>query len=97
MCEGNHCKGGDTGKSPGKGTILVLRFDPTFGSREGRWIVDDKIMLPSELPFEDYSGIDVYENRWITVVSQTSRLFWAGQLNQDSWSVEGGSDAGRLL
>ena len=95
LCEGNHCKGGDKGKEFGGGTILVSRFDSTLGDREGTWVVDAILNLPSNLPFEDYAGVDVFENRFIVVISQSSRMLWAGQISPDTWTIEGGKNGGK--
>lgn len=98
LCEGNGCKGGDEGKTHGKGTILVTRFHPDFflpGGKKGIWLVEDSIQLPSDLPFEDYSGLDVFHES-IAVVSQSSQYLWTGKLSLDSWTIEGGANGGNL-
>jgi hypothetical protein len=87
LCEGNSCLGGDEGQTPGNGTILVLS-PPILAS--GKWDVVDSIQLPEiNAGFEDYSGLDIYDNKWVAVVSQQDSKLWVGQLASDSWSILG--------
>jgi len=87
ICEGNSCKGDSEGTKPGNGTILVLR-EPALAF--GKWQVVDSIQLPEiTAGFEDYAGLDVYDNKWIAVVSQTDSKLWVGELDPDSWAVLG--------
>ena len=96
LCEGNNCEGGDDGKDPGKGTILVLEFDTSTGL-QGNWQVVDQILLPEDLPYQDYSGIDVYDNEFIVVVSQSESSMWIGRLDDDNWTIRGGDNAGAFV
>jgi hypothetical protein len=57
LCEGNGCRSGDAGKKPGGGTILV--YYRANSSNSTSWVYNDKIRLPDELDFIDYSGLDV--------------------------------------
>jgi len=96
LCEGNNCEGGDNGKNPGNGIILVMVYDPHSGV-EGNWQVVDQIQLPSALPYGDYSGIDVFDNQYIVVVSQSASSMWIGRLDDETWTIRGGDNAGNYL
>mmetsp|Transcript_22727 Transcript_22727/g.29016 ORF Transcript_22727/g.29016 Transcript_22727/m.29016 type:complete len:173 (-) Transcript_22727:44-562(-) len=96
LCEGNNCEGGNDGKDPGKGTILVLEYDTSAGL-DGNWQVIDQILLPEDLPYQDYSGIDVYDNEFIVVVSQSESSLWVGRLDDDNWTIRGGDNGGFLF
>jgi hypothetical protein len=80
LCEGNRCKGGDAGRTPGGGRIHVFRRG------QDDWERVDKIRLPETVLFEDYSGIALAGDR-IAVVSQASSALWLGHLAADSWQV----------
>ncbi len=82
LCEGNRCKGGAEGRTPGGGRIHVFRL-----GRRG-WDRVAEIRLPETVLFEDYSGIAVTRDR-IAVVSQASSALWLGHLAPDSWEVTG--------
>ncbi len=80
VCEGNKCKGGALGRKPGGGRIQIFQKGP------GQWERVGKLKLPKTLLFEDYSGLDVVEDR-LAVVSQQSSAVWVGQLTPDAWQL----------
>ena len=79
LCEGNKCRGGALGRRPGGGRIHLLQ------KKDGQWARVAKLKLPKSLRFEDYSSLDLVDDR-IVVVSQASSALWVGQLQPDSWS-----------
>ena len=70
LCEENACN--EDGE-PGQGRIEV------FALEKDRWEKVDRIKLPKEVEFEDYSGLDVRADQ-IVVTSQESSAFWVGAL-----------------
>lgn len=97
LCEGNDCKDGGQGKTPGSGTILVYYAPlPAPGAAApSEWMYNDKIRLPETLSFIDFSGVDV---RWqgnnileIVVTSQESSGLWLGSVAAE---VDSGKPAG---
>jgi hypothetical protein len=82
LCEGNKCRGGAAGETPGKGRIQVFRK----GSKDWEHVAEVKI--PATAKFIDYAGIDVAGER-IIVVSQTSAAIWVGELNPLVWEIVG--------
>ena len=86
LCEGNWYLGGEAGRRPGGGRILV------FSKGQDCWENTATIHLPRWLPFEDYSSLAVSDDR-IVVVSQTSSALWVGKLSSSSWEV---ADEGRI-
>ncbi len=83
LSEGNGGRGGPAGRRPGKGTVHVLT------ERGDTWVVIDRIRLPVDLPFVDYSGLSVRENR-IAVISQESSALWVGRLDPHHWRITDG-------
>ena len=79
MCEGNKCKGGAPGRKPGGGRIHVFEKSPA------QWDHIARIKLPKSVLFEDYSGLDLLEDR-VVVVSQASSALWTGRLHAHDWS-----------
>ncbi|HEY3693045.1 MAG TPA: hypothetical protein VGL46_22635 [Pseudonocardiaceae bacterium] len=80
MCEGNLCKAGTAGRTPGGGRIQI------FVDGADRWIRTDTIRLPRSLDFGDYSSLSVSDDR-IAVVSQDSSALWVGRLAASSWQL----------
>ena len=81
LCEGNYCAAGNASREPGHGTILVYYQNSTADA----WIYNDKIHLPLNLLFTDFSGMDVQtstESMGLTgdlaVVSQESHGLFVG-------------------
>lgn len=87
VSEANGNRAGRRGRRPGSGLVHVLT------ESDGRWVAEDRIHLPEQLPFRDYSGLSVRDDR-ICVVSQESSALWAGRLGVSSWSV---ADSGRVF
>jgi hypothetical protein len=73
MCEGNLCKAGEAGHTPGGGRIQVFRRG------KKRWKHVTQINLPTWLPFEDYSGIEV-RGGWVAITSQASAMVWVARV-----------------
>jgi hypothetical protein len=86
LCEGNKCKGGAKGRTPGSGRVQV------FHKAKKNWRHYRAIPLPSSLPFVDYSGMSIDDDR-VAIVSQVNSMLWVGQLNQADWTWH---DAGQL-
>lgn len=82
ICEGNHCRSGKEGRTPGGGRIQVFRRG------KHHWVHDRQLELPGDLPFEDYSGLSVLDDR-VGVVSQASSMVWVGRLSDDHRSFRG--------
>ncbi|PZS21654.1 MAG: hypothetical protein DLM60_05990 [Pseudonocardiales bacterium] len=80
LCEGNRCKAGSAGRTPGGGRIQI------FVNGADRWTRVGTIRLPETLRFRDYSGLSVAEDR-IAVVSQESSALWVGQFAAESWKL----------
>jgi len=80
LCEGNKCKAGTAGRTPGGGRIQIFRRGQNHWDRVGR------IRLPTTLSFEDYSSIAADGDR-IAVVSQVASALWVGRLAHSGWDV----------
>ena len=79
LCEGNKCKSGSKGRKPGGGRIQLFEKKKTHWSHAG------KIKLPKSLPFEDYSGMAI-DNQRVAVVSQQNSMLWIGVFDSAAWS-----------
>lgn len=92
LCEGNGCRGGETGAIPGKGRIQV------FCREKERWVHAGTIKLPKAVQFGDYSGLDV-RNGWLSVTSQVSSALWSGRIrnNPPGWNTLFENDGQILL
>jgi hypothetical protein len=86
LCEGNLCRCGEKGRTPGGGRVQV------FEKNKKCWQHSGSIALPASLPFVDYSGMSISDDR-IAVVSQESSLLWIGRFDDNSWTCR---DTGRL-
>jgi hypothetical protein len=86
LCEGNKCKGGDQGRKPGGGRVLL------FKKKKNRWLYSRTIKLPRSLPFVDYSGMSIDGGR-VAIVSQVNSMLWIGHLDEADWSCR---DEGQL-
>jgi hypothetical protein len=86
LCEGNKCKCGSKGRTPGGGRVQV------FEKKKRRWAHSDTIALPTTLPFVDYSGMSIDHGR-VAIVSQVNSMLWVGQFDEADWSWR---DAGQL-
>jgi hypothetical protein len=78
LCEGNKCKGGDKGRKPGGGRVLL------FEKKQKRWLHALTIALPAALPFVDYSGMSIANGR-MAIVSQVNSMLWVGELDEPEW------------
>ena len=86
LCEGNYCKGGRKGRTPGGGRIQV------FEKSKKVWRHCYGIHLPACLPFVDYSGMSIDDGR-VAIVSQETSMLWIGRFNEHDWAW---TDEGRL-
>jgi len=86
LCEGNKCKCGAKGRKPGGGRIQL------FEKRKKRWSHLDTIALPPSMPFVDYSGMSIDNDR-VAVVSQVNSMLWVGHFQESSWTFR---DEGKL-
>lgn len=77
LCEGNKCKGGAAGRTPGHGRIKV------FARSKDDWRHVQTIRLPKTLRCKDYASLDVMDKR-IAVVSQASSRLWLGTFRDRS-------------
>jgi hypothetical protein len=82
LCEGNRCKAGPKGRTPGGGRIHVLQ------KVGGRWQSVARIKLPRRVRFEDYSAVAIRGRRIGVASQQTSRL-WVGALRVSDWTIVG--------
>lgn len=76
LCEGNGCRSGESGATPGKGRIQVFYME-----KEG-WEHAGTIKLPKTVQFGDYTGLDV-RNGTLSVISQVSSAVWFGRIHDD--------------
>lgn len=83
MCEGNYCRGGKRGRTPGGGRIQLFRKD------KKRWKHVETLKLPAWVPFADYSGIEVLKD-WVVVLSQENAAVWAAQFTPEGGLVDEG-------
>jgi hypothetical protein len=79
LCEGNKCEGGAKGRKPGGGRVLL------FEKRKKCWRHSRTIALPRSLPFVDYSGMSVDNDR-VAIVSQVNSMLWVGNLDEPDWT-----------
>ena len=79
LCEGNKCKGGDKGRKPGGGRVLL------FEKKKKRWLHSRTVALPKTLPFVDYSGMSLDSGR-VAIVSQVNSMLWVGLLDEANWT-----------
>jgi hypothetical protein len=86
LCEGNYCKGGGKGRTPGGGRIQL------FEKSKKAWRHCYGIRLPACLPFVDYSGMSIDESR-VAIVSQETSMLWIGRFSAQDWDW---TDDGRL-
>lgn len=80
LCEGNRCKAGSAGRTPGGGRVQI------FVDSADRWTRIDTVRLPATVRFRDYSSLSVAGDR-IAVVSQESSALWVGRFAAASWEL----------
>ena len=66
LCEGNFCRGGEKGRTPGGGRL------PVFRREADRWQLVATCALPESLPFEDFAAVDVKLSR-LAVLSRSQQ------------------------
>ena len=86
LCEGNKCRGGNQGRKPGGGRVLL------FEKKRKCWLHSRTISLPRSLPFVDFSGMSI-DNGRVAIVSQVNSMLWVGQLDEPDWTC---SNEGQL-
>jgi hypothetical protein len=86
LCEGNKCKCGKKGRTPGGGRIQI------FEKKKKRWAHAGTIELPTTIPFVDYSGMSIDQGR-VAIVSQVNSMLWTGHFDKAGWAWR---DAGQL-
>jgi hypothetical protein len=86
LCEGNQCKCGKKGRTPGGGRVQL------FEKSKKCWRHSGAIELPASLPFVDYSGMSVNSGR-AAIVSQENSMLWVGQFDESKWAWR---DEGKL-
>jgi hypothetical protein len=86
LCEGNKCKCGEKGRTPGGGRVQL------FEKRRKRWRHWRSIALPATVPFVDYSGMSLDRGR-VAIVSQVNSMLWVGEFDEAGWAWR---DEGRL-
>ncbi len=79
LCEGNKCKCGDKGRTPGGGRVQV------FEKKKKAWLHFRTIALPGSVPFVDYSGMSI-DNGRVAIVSQVNSMLWVGQFDEAGWT-----------
>jgi hypothetical protein len=79
LCEGNKCKSGAKGRKPGGGRMLL------FEKKKKRWLHSRTIALPRSLPFVDFSGMSLDNDR-VAIVSQVNSMLWVGDLDEINWT-----------
>ena len=80
LCEGNLCRSGAPGRTPGGGRIQIYRHEPPV------WTRHSELALPASLPFEDYAGVALDGENRIGVVSQASSMLWVGEFDPGTWN-----------
>jgi hypothetical protein len=78
LCEGNLCKCGKKGRTPGGGRVQL------FEKKRKRWRHLRAIALPPSLPFVDYSGMST-DHGCVAIVSQENSMLWVGQFDETDW------------
>mmetsp|Transcript_38680 Transcript_38680/g.75582 ORF Transcript_38680/g.75582 Transcript_38680/m.75582 type:complete len:400 (-) Transcript_38680:211-1410(-) len=86
LCEGNYCKGGDEGREPGNGRIIVSSF--VQDGDKCMWDVEKVINLPKTLQFQDYADVAILGKN-IAIVSQEEAAVWIGDFDIDALDVKG--------
>jgi hypothetical protein len=86
LCEGNKCKCGNKGRTPGGGRVQL------FEKNKHAWSHAGTIALPTSLPFVDYSGMSI-DNGRVAIVSQVNSMLWVGEFDEAQWTWR---DAGQL-
>jgi len=79
LCEGNRCKSGRKGRTPGDGRVQL------FEKTKKRWSHVNVIELPKSVLFRDYSAMAIDGNR-IAIVSQENSMLWTGVFEAAEWS-----------
>jgi hypothetical protein len=87
LCEGNMCKCGKAGRTPGGGRVQL------FEKTKKCWRHVATIALPATVAFEDYSGMSIAGGR-MAVVSQVNSMLWIGRFNEGDWTWH---DEGQLF
>lgn len=81
LCEGNNCVGGDEGKEAGNGRLVVMKR--VMRKEECRYATVDRVKLPTEVNFQDYSAITVWNETTVAIASQENAAVFIGELDLD--------------
>lgn len=82
LCEGNKCKGGKAGRTPGGGRVHAFR------QTKDAWEHVAKIKVPKSVQFVDYASMETFGNR-IVFVSQESAAVWVGEIDPNALAFIG--------
>jgi hypothetical protein len=82
LCEGNKCKGGKAGRTPGGGRVHAFR------QTRKEWEHVAKIKVPKSVAFTDYASMETRGNR-VVFVSQESAAVWVGEIDPDALTFVG--------
>jgi hypothetical protein len=80
LCEGNRCRGGEEGESPGGGRLQLFRPGADICEHFGT------LRLPRHVWFVDYSSVAMRGDR-VAVLSQQSAAVWVGSFRPGSWEI----------
>jgi hypothetical protein len=86
LCEGNRCRCGKKGRTPGGGRVQIFR------KRKGWWRHAGTTALLPTVPFVGYSGMSIDGGR-VAIVSQVNSMLWVGRFDEGEWTW---LDPGRL-
>lgn len=81
LCEGNNCMGGSEGREAGNGRLVVMRRVMRGG--ECRYETVEIVKLPTEVNFQDYSAIAVWDETTVAIASQENAAVFIGTLDLD--------------
>lgn len=81
LCEGNYCAGDEKGRKAGNGRLVVMKRV----MQDGACIYEtvDVVNLPSEVAFEDYSAIAIWNETTVAIASQQNSAIFIGELDLD--------------
>lgn len=89
LCEGNHCRGGGKGKQSGHGRIVVM--ERTYNEGKCIFKTVNIAHLPSEVDFEDYSAMALWNGSTIGITSQQNAALFVGEFSVGEDNIEVGS------
>lgn len=93
LCEGNYCVGGEQGKEPGNGRIVVSSLQR---KDDGTcvWEPVSVIDIPRDAYFQDYSGMAIHSNlQKIAILSQEDAAIYVADFDVENLSFKEGTGA----